>query len=45
MSDPSEEDRLTWALQALGPDEFPTSYYRWLARKQLAEADGEETKA
>lgn len=31
----TEEDRLTYALQAEGPDEFPEGYYRYLARQQL----------
>jgi hypothetical protein len=32
----SEEDRLTYALQAEGPDMFPESYYRRLARIDIA---------
>lgn len=31
----SEEDRLTYTLQAEGPDEFPEGYYRFLARLEL----------
>jgi hypothetical protein len=31
----SAEDRLTYALQAQGPDEFPEGYYRHLARLEL----------
>ncbi len=37
MSEWTEEDRLTYALQAAGPDEFPEGYYRHLARQRLAE--------
>lgn len=33
----TEEDRLTYELQAAGPDEYPESYYRFLARKRLEE--------
>jgi hypothetical protein len=33
----NEEDRLTYALQASGPDEFPEGYYRHLAKQMLAE--------
>lgn len=33
----TEEDRLTYALQAEGPDEMPEGYYRSLARTQLAD--------
>lgn len=32
----TEEDRLTYALQAEGPDEFPEGYYRAIARERLA---------
>jgi hypothetical protein len=30
-----KEDKLTYALQAIGPDEFPESYYRALAIRIL----------
>ena len=31
------EDRLTYALQAKGPDEFPEGYYRSVARDVIAQ--------
>ena len=33
------EDMLTYALQAQGPDEYPESFYRYLARKALGVED------
>lgn len=42
----SEEDRRTYALQAVGPDEFPEGYYRHLAREELAaRAEADELAA
>jgi hypothetical protein len=32
-----EEDRLTYELQSQGPDEFPESYYRYLAKEILGD--------
>lgn len=36
MSTWTDEDRLTYALQAEGPDEFPEGYYRAIAKERLA---------
>lgn len=36
MSERSAEDRLTYQLQAEGPDEFPEGFYRAIARDLLA---------
>ena len=33
----SEEDLITYQLQAAGPDEYPEGYYRSIAREQLRE--------
>lgn len=35
------EEVLTYALQAQGPDEYPESFYRFLARRALGLEDGE----
>lgn len=39
----NDEDRLTYALQVVGPDEYPEAYYRALARAIIDGEYGEWT--